>query len=139
MKFLEKFLDKNRPSKDDNYFYLYEVVQNFFFSSKVATTGKTHIRDRLDIQRVMVVVWLATFPAMFWGIYNMGFWGLDYMQKGGFTSTGDWHNVLVQVMGTDPNNHLHRFWFGLVYFVPIYLTVFVVGIACEAILSLIHI
>jgi Na+-transporting NADH:ubiquinone oxidoreductase subunit NqrB len=57
MKFLEKFFDKNRPSKDNNYFYLYEVIQNFFFSSKVATTGKTHIRDRLDIQRVMVVVW----------------------------------------------------------------------------------
>lgn len=135
MKFLEKFLDKNRPSKDNNYFYLYEVVQNFFFSSKVATTGKTHIRDRLDIQRVMVVVWLATFPAMFWGMYNMGFWGLDYMQKGGFSSTGDWHNVLVQAIGTDPNNHLHRFWFGLVYFVPIYLTVFIVGIACEAIFA----
>ena len=56
MKFLEKFFDKNRPSKDNNYFYLFEVIQNFFFSSKVATTGKTHIRDKLDIQRVMVVV-----------------------------------------------------------------------------------
>ena len=138
MKFLENFFDKNRPSKDKDYFYLYEVIQNFFFSSKVATTGKTHIRDRLDIQRVMVVVWLATFPAMFWGMYNMGFWGLDYMQKGGFTSTGDWHNVLVQLVGTDPSNHLHRFWFGMVYFVPIYLTVFVVGIACEAIFATIR-
>ena len=65
MKFLEDFFDKNRPSKDKGYFYLYEVIQNFFFSTKIATTGKTHIRDRLDIQRVMVVVWLATFPAMF--------------------------------------------------------------------------
>ena len=68
----------------------------------------------------------------------MGFWGLDYMQKGGFTSTGDWHNVLVQLVGTDPSNHLHRFWFGMVYFVPIYLTVFVVGIACEAIFATIR-
>ena len=66
---------------------LYEVVQNFFFSTKVATTGKTHIRDRLDVQRVMVVVWLATFPAMFWGMYNIGYWGLDYLDKGGFSST----------------------------------------------------
>ena len=138
MKFLEKFFDKNRPSKDNNYFYLFEVIQNFFFSSKVATTGKTHIRDKLDIQRVMVVVWLATFPAMFWGMYNMGFWGLDYMQRGGFDSTGDWHNGLIQIVGTDPGNHLHRFWFGLVYFVPIYLTVFIVGIACEAIFATIR-
>ena len=65
MKILENFFDKNRPSKDKGYFYLYEVIQNFFFSTKIATTGKTHIRDSLDIQRVMVIVWLATFPAMF--------------------------------------------------------------------------
>ena len=77
MKFLENFFDKNRPQKSNTFFYLYEVVQNFFFSSKVATTGKTHIRDRVDVQRVMVVVWLATFPAMFWGMYNMGYFGLD--------------------------------------------------------------
>ena len=115
MKFLERFFDKNRPPKDNYYFYLYEVIQNFFFSTKIGTTGKTHIRDRLDIQRVMVVVWLATFPAMFWGMYNMGFWGLDYMQRGGFTTTGDWHNVLVQLVGTNVDNHFHRFWFGLVY------------------------
>ena len=135
MKFLENFFDKNRPPKDNYFFYLYEVVQNFFFSAKLATTGKRHIRDRLDIQRVMVVVWLATFPAMFWGMYNMGYWGLDYMAQGGFTNTGDWHNWLVQLVGTDANNHFHRFWFGMVYFVPIYITVFVVGIACEAIFA----
>jgi Na+-transporting NADH:ubiquinone oxidoreductase subunit B len=86
----------------------------------------------------MVVVWLATFPAMFWGMYNMGYFGLDYMAKGGFTSTGDWHNWLIQLAGTDVNNHFHRFWFGLVYFVPIYVTVFVVGIACEAIFATIR-
>ena len=138
MKFLENFFDKNRPQKSNTFFYLYEVVQNFFFSSKVATTGKTHIRDRVDVQRVMVVVWLATFPAMFWGMYNMGYSGLDYLDKGGFSTTGDWHNSLIQLVGTDPSNHLHRFWFGMVYFVPIYLTVFITGIACEAIFSTIR-
>ena len=60
------------------------------------------------------------------------------MAKGGFTSTGDWHNWLIQLAGTDVNNHFHRFWFGLVYFVPIYVTVFVVGIACEAIFATIR-
>ena len=138
MKFLERFFDKNRPSKDKRYFYLFEVIQNFFFSSKVTTTGKTHIRDKLDVQRVMVVVWLATFPAMFWGMYNIGFWGLDYLDRGGFSTTGDWHNWLIQLVGTDANNHIHRFWFGMVYFIPIYVTVFVVGIACEAIFATIR-
>ena len=138
MKFLERFFDKNRPSEKHTFYYLYEVIQNFFFSSKVATTGKTHIRDKLDIQRVMVIVWLATFPAMFWGMYNMGTFGLDYLQTGGFKTTGDWHNSLVQLVGTNPENHLHRVWFGMVYFIPIYLTVFVTGIACEVVFSTIR-
>ena len=84
LEIFRELFDKNRPQKSNTFFYLYEVVQNFFFSSKVATTGKTHIRDRVDVQRVMVVVWLATFPAMFWGMYNMGYFGLDYLDKGGF-------------------------------------------------------
>ena len=31
MKFLEDFFDKNRPSKDKGYFYLYEVILEFLF------------------------------------------------------------------------------------------------------------
>jgi hypothetical protein len=48
-------------------------------------------------------------------MYNMGYWGLDYLDRGGFSSTGDWHNWLIQFVGTDANNHLHRFlvWNGL--------------------------
>ena len=47
MKFLENFFDKNRPPKDNYFFYLYEVVQNFFFSAKLATTGKTHSQGQI--------------------------------------------------------------------------------------------
>ena len=75
---------------------MYEVVQNFFFSSKVATTGRTHIRDRLDVQRVMVVVWLATFPAMFWGIglisHYFAVFGMPGSGKGG----SEWEQAEVE-------------------------------------------
>ena len=118
-------MTKIDPLRTTITFTSFEVIQNFFFSSKVATTGKTHIRDKLDIQRVMVVVvWLTTFPAMFWGMYSMGFWGLDYMQEEDLILPGTGIIVLYKSLAQDPGNHLHRFWFGLVYFVPIYLTVF---------------
>lgn len=32
----------------------------------------THVRDSIDLKRIMIMVWLAVFPAMFWGMYNIG-------------------------------------------------------------------
>ena len=31
-----------------------------------------HVRDAIDLKRMMIMVWLAVFPAMFWGMYNVG-------------------------------------------------------------------
>jgi Na+-transporting NADH:ubiquinone oxidoreductase subunit B len=30
----------------------------------------SHVRDSIDLKRMMILVWLSVFPAMFWGIYN---------------------------------------------------------------------
>ena len=56
-----------------SWFYpLYEGTFTFLYSSGRVTTGKTHVRDFVDLKRVMIIVWLAVFPAMFWGWYNIG-------------------------------------------------------------------
>ena len=47
------------------YFPLFDVFENLFYSSDRKTSGLTHIRDGSDIQRIMVVVWLATFLLLF--------------------------------------------------------------------------
>ncbi|MFP3481066.1 RnfABCDGE type electron transport complex subunit D, partial [Burkholderia sp. SIMBA_057] len=36
------------------------------------TKSATHVRDRIDLKRIMILVWMMTFPAMFWGMYNVG-------------------------------------------------------------------
>jgi Na+-transporting NADH:ubiquinone oxidoreductase subunit B len=30
------------------------------------------VRDGVDLKRIMITVWLAAFPAMFYGMYNLG-------------------------------------------------------------------
>lgn len=56
-----------------SYFYpLFEGTFTFLYSSGRVTTGRTHVRDFTDMKRIMIIVWLAVFPAMFWGWYNVG-------------------------------------------------------------------
>jgi Na+-transporting NADH:ubiquinone oxidoreductase subunit B len=31
------------------------------------------VRDGIDLKRMMIMVWLCTFPAMFFGMWNVGF------------------------------------------------------------------
>ena len=56
-----------------SWFYpLYEGTFTFLYSSGRVTTGRTHVRDFAEFKRIMIIVWFAVFPAMFWGFYNIG-------------------------------------------------------------------
>ena len=92
----------------------------------------THVRDGIDLKRVMITVWLAALPAMFWGMYNLGFQANSAMQEGGVLFKTDWHGWLIGLAaGYDPNSIWDCFWHGACYFLPIYIVTFAVGIAWE--------
>ena len=73
---LRDLFDKSKPSFEGKgrfarFFPLFDVFENLFYSSDRKTSGLTHVRDGSDIQRVMAIVWMATFPTMFFGMYNI--------------------------------------------------------------------
>ena len=81
MKLLRNFLDENKSKFQkggnlEKWYPLFDAAENLFYSSDKRTFGSVHVRDSSDIQRVMVIVWLSTFPAMFYGMYNIGFQAL---------------------------------------------------------------
>jgi Na+-transporting NADH:ubiquinone oxidoreductase subunit B len=83
----------------------------------------------------MVTVWLATFPAMFFGMYNIGNQSLDYLNEINTLNTGDWHHYLISFVGYDNTSFFNKLWFGAVYFLPIYAVVFIVAIAWETLFA----
>ena len=100
MKPLRKYLDNLKPKFTtggtlEKYFPLYDVVENLFYSSDKRTFGSVHIRDNIDLQKVMVVVWMATFPAMFYGMYNLGYQSLMAFESIGSVNKDDWHFLLI--------------------------------------------
>ena len=143
MKFLRNLFDDAKPSFSkggaaEKYFPIFDIFENLFFLSRNRTKNPIHVRDALDIQRMMVIVWLATFPAMFFGMYNIGNQSLEYLALINTQNTGDWHHYLVNIFGYEPNSFINKIWFGAVYFIPIYATIFLVGISWEILFAIIR-
>ena len=144
---LRNFLDKTKPNfqKDgawSKYFPLFDVFENLFYSSSRKTSGITHVRDGSDIQRVMAIVWMATFPTMFFGMYNLGYQSLiaiEALNAAGQEFTKDWHWPIIElVSGLNPNNIFDCIAYGAVFFMPIYIVTFIVGIFWEAVFAVVR-
>ena len=78
MKFLRKLLDKVEPNFTGNgkyvkFFPLYEMADTFLFTPADKTKNGPHIRDAVDLKRVMSFVVIAMLPALLFGIFNVGY------------------------------------------------------------------
>lgn len=115
------------------WFPLYEVFDTFLYAPNSVTRSTAHVRDGVDLKRIMITVWLATFPAMLYGMYNLGLQSYEVMPEWQRMEGLDgWRGALISLLsGYDPGSIWDCFWFGAVYFLPIYIVTFLVGISWE--------
>ena len=141
---LRKAFDDLKPhfsigGKYEKWWVIFDVVENFFYSSIRRTFGSLHIRDASDVQRVMVTVMVAALPATFYGMYNIGFQALSGVANGSGEFTNDWHFFFINIFcNYDPNSIFDCLWFGACYFIPIYAVTFIVGIIWEMIFAVVR-
>lgn len=143
IKNLRKWLDQREPDfmpggKYEKYFSLYEMVDTLLYSPPNRTTSSPHVRDALDLKRVMGYVWLATFPVMFMACYNTGLQANLALQSMGLEQAVGWRGSIQSLFGFDPNSFFDNFFHGLLYFLPIYMTTFIVGGMAEVIFALVR-
>ncbi|MES3008128.1 MAG: NADH:ubiquinone reductase (Na(+)-transporting) subunit B [Pseudomonadota bacterium] len=130
---LRKKLDDMEPQfakggRYEKWYALYEAVDTLLYSPSRVTVSGAHVRDGVDLKRIMITVWLAAFPAMFYGMYNVGYQATSAMANMGLTSTGDWHAFWIELFSSyNPASVWDCFWYGAVYYLPIYAVVFIVG------------
>lgn len=78
MNFLRKKLDKVKPlfekgGKYEKFGPAYFGIDTFLFVPNHTTKVGAHIRDGIDLKRVMMVVVIALLPALFFGMWNVGY------------------------------------------------------------------
>lgn len=142
MKFIHNIFDHMEPSftkggKYEKYYAVFEMFDTFFRQPSSQTYSASHVRDGIDLKRIMITVWLCTFPAMFWGMYNVGFQALTAIQQMGITPDG-WRTIITDMAGYDPNSIWASFVYGAMQFLPIYAVTFVVGILWEIIFAVVR-
>jgi Na+-transporting NADH:ubiquinone oxidoreductase subunit B len=107
---------------------LYEAVDTGLFSPPNVTNNTSHVRDGIDLKRIMITVWVCTFPAMFFGMYNIGLQA-NLAIAGDATLIEGWREILIQLLGAghDAGSIFDNIAFGAAYFLPVYAVIFLVG------------
>jgi Na+-transporting NADH:ubiquinone oxidoreductase subunit B len=133
---LRRLLDRVEPhfqkgGRLEKFYALYEATDTFLYRPGSVTRTTAHVRDAMDLKRIMIIVWLATFPAMFAGMWNVGFQANSiYATNPALLEAAreSWRLVLIQfVAGFDPASLWDNLVHGAAYFLPIYFVTFAVG------------
>lgn len=144
MKALRNFLDKLHPhftkgGKYERLYPLYEAADSFLYTPGEVTAGRPHVRDAIDLKRVMITVVIALLPCFFMAMWNTGYQANSAMQITGGSVEG-WRGVLLEVLGYsgNPNRFADNLLLGAVWFVPIYLVTNIVGGLWEALFCIVR-
>lgn len=116
MKALRNYLDKIRPQfekggKLHKLYSTFEAFESFLFVPDKVTFKGSHIRDTLDMKRTMIVVVIATIPALLFGMWNTGY--QHFLSLG--ETVGFWD----------------QFWYGFLKILPLIIVSYVVGLGIE--------
>ena len=114
---MRKFIDKLKPAfeKGGKFGFLhstFDAFESFLYVPDTVTRKGSHIRDCVDLKRIMIIMVLALVPAMLFGIWNTGY---QHSLAFGLTDWGFWN-----IIG-----------YGLVKVIPLYLVSYIVGLAIE--------
>ncbi|VAX42497.1 Na(+)-translocating NADH-quinone reductase subunit B [hydrothermal vent metagenome] len=145
MKFMRGFLDRIEPSfkeggKLEKLFPLYEMVDTFLYSPPDITRGASHVRDGIDLKRMMGTVAVALLPCIFMAFYNTGLQANLAMAQLGLDTTVGWRGSIIHVLGVgyNPNSFMANIVHGGLFFLPVFLVCNIVGGVWEALFATIR-
>ncbi len=117
----------------------FEAGETFLFTPASVTRADSHVRDGMDLKRMMITVVYALVPAIFMAMYNTGLQIHRTVENGG-ALLGSWQTAVYQWTGLPIA--AESFWgcliHGALYFVPVMIVTYVVGGVFEVAFSVIR-
>ena len=143
---LRSFLDKiehnfEKGGKYEKWYALYEALDTFMYKPSDVTKTTAHVRDGIDLKRMMITVWLCAFPAMFFGMWNIGYQANQVFAASPelLAAQEGWRFALTGMLaGFDPNSIWDNMIQGATWFLPIYIVTFAAGIFREILFATIR-
>jgi len=117
---IRNYVDKIKPKfqKGGKFAFLestFDAFETFLFVPNKTTHKGAHVRDSIDMKRVMITVVVALLPALIFGMWNVGY---------------QYHLSMGQHVGIFQN-----FWFGFLKVLPLIIVAYVAGLGTEFIFA----
>lgn len=119
-----------KGGKLEKWYALYEAVDTFLYKPADVTKTTSHVRDGIDLKRMMITVWLCAFPAMFFGMWNIGYQANQVFAASPelLQAQDGWRIALTGALaGFNPASIWDNIIQGATWFLPIYLVTFLAG------------
>ncbi len=144
MKLLRKLLDTQEKhfkpgGKLEKLYPLYEATDTLLFTPADVTRGASHVRDAIDLKRIMITVVMALLPAIAMAMYNTGYQAHLAIQAGA-EPLARWQTAVMQWLGLafDPADVLACFAHGTLYYLPVLVVTFAIGGNAEVLFSMVR-
>lgn len=142
---LRNILDRLHPTfakggKLERLYPLFEMADTFLYTPSDITRRASHVRDGIDLKRMMTLVVVALGPCFFMAMSNTGYQANLAIAAGQGQAFDTWREPVMESLGRghDPESMIDNILLGALYFLPIYLVTMIAGGLWEAIFALVR-
>ncbi|HRI88546.1 MAG TPA: NADH:ubiquinone reductase (Na(+)-transporting) subunit B [Candidatus Hydrogenedentes bacterium] len=135
---LRKHFEKG--GKLEKLYPFFEAQDTFLFTPDSVTSSASHVRDGLDLKRMMITVVLSLIPCTIFAMWNVGYQANIAIDPAKIAELTGWQNAVIQAVGIGYNagNPIACFLHGALYFLPVYFVTIAVGGIWEAVFAVVR-
>ena len=145
MKALRQALDRIAPNFEkggrfERFYPLWEAADTFFYTPPQVTRGAAHVRDAMDLKRMMTLVVIAALPCVLMAMFNTGLQANLAIDPAKVAGLEGWRYDVIRLLGVgfSPQSGLANFVHGALYFLPLYILTMVVGLSWEVLFAVVR-
>lgn len=145
MRALRRLLDRiGKPfhpgGRLERLYPLYEAADTFFFVPGDVTRTGAHVRDAMDLKRMMILVVIAALPCVFMALYNTGLQANLAIDPAKAGDLEGWRHAVLRLLGVGyaPDSFFGNLVHGALYFLPLYAVTMIVGLSLEVLFSVVR-
>jgi len=145
MRWLRRRLDRAEPlfargGRFHRWHPLWEAVDTFLYSPSSVTATGAHVRDAIDLKRMMMTVVIAVLPCVFMAMYNTGLQANLAIDPAKIGALEGWRHDVLRALGTGyaADSIIANLVHGAMYFLPLYAVTMVVGLTWEVLFAVVR-
>jgi Na+-transporting NADH:ubiquinone oxidoreductase subunit B len=119
---------------------IYEALDSFAYTPGNVTATASHVRDAMDLKRMMIIVVVALIPCTLMAMYNTGLQANLALDPARIPELTGWRHAVLRGLdvGYSPDSVLACLVHGALYFLPLYIVTMVVGGFWEVLFAMVR-